>query len=276
VFAAVSISLVGRAQTYQQTTTPPSPVSTVVAQPQPDINSIVAANLFGVYENVGGNSGVLARSSLNVVVTGLLAFGASGGMATMSVDGKPETSFATGEEILPGVRLHAVENEHVIVSRNGQLEIVPLKEFAGSGTVSLVMASANTTAAMPASASPWIGQRGMTQLAANTVSSDSQSPAPQSTEPRKQKQHGKNGGAGLGAKSSGTGAGATNGGPAGPQPVPAGTGSNVTVPRPPVGGSVPQIPRPAPGAPVPDVPRPAPGAPVPDVPRPAPGAPAPK
>ena len=197
VFAAVGIALAGRAQNSQQPAAPP-PASPALVQPQAGINAIVAVNLFGVYGNSEEKPGMLARSSLNVVVTGLLVLGTAGSLATISVDEKPETSFAIGEEILPGVRLHAVESERVVLSRNGLLEAVPIRELASFGKVSPPMASVASVAAMPAPISPRGGQRDWAPLATNTATPDNQTAAPQGAAtvgPPGMRRNGRNGGA---------------------------------------------------------------------------------
>jgi len=112
VIATASVSLVGRAQTLREAPAPRHPTPPVVTQAQTDIGAIVSANLFGIDPN-GEQLGALARSALNLVVTGLLAGGESSGLVVVSVNGQPETAFSSGDEILPGVRLHAVEAERI-------------------------------------------------------------------------------------------------------------------------------------------------------------------
>lgn len=253
LLAAVSLSLVSRAQILRHPTVPPAAVLTAIAPPSSDVPAIVSANLFGVDQV--GPSGMMARSTLNLVVTGLFATGTSGGIAVMSVDGQPETAFATGDEILPGVRLHAVEDERVIVSRSGLLETVPLKEFVSSGKSSIIIATAETS--VPGSVSPWAETKGFRPMAANSLSTDGQTAAPGPTKPagppNLNRPHKKNGAAGPGAT------GAAPGSLTGPQAGPP-AGKNIEVPRPPTGGNAPQVPRPPAGTSVPDVPRPAPGS----------------
>ena len=268
VVAAASVSLAGRAQTLHNPPvralyTPPA-----LLEPRDDINTIVATHLFGVAEN-GAAAGFLARSSLNLVVTGLLATGEAGGMVVLSVDGQPETSFAAGDDVMPGVRLHAVEAERIIIARGGILETVPLKEIEASGKASLTIASASDAAlgAAPAPAQTRSAHRA--QLARDTSSQEPASTPPVRPDPQNMPKQessdgsGKNGGASTAA--SGVPA-VPQAGPVGP---PAGTSStDAVVPRPKAGTPVPTIPRPGPGAKVPEVPRPAPGTAIEGPPRP--------
>jgi hypothetical protein len=267
VVAAASVSLAGRAQTLHNPPvralyTPPA-----LLEPRDDINTIVATHLFGVAEN-GAAAGFLARSSLNLVVTGLLATGEAGGMVVLSVDGQPETSFAAGDDVMPGVRLYAVEAERIIIARGGILETVPLKEIEASGKASLKFASASdAVSGTTAAASQWAQAGAYAKLAADSSSQGSAGTPPVNPAPErmpKSGRHGKNGQASTAAGGSGTAV------PQEGPTVPAGTNAaSVEVPRPKAGTPVPKIPQPAPGAKVPEVPRPAAGAPVDGPPRPA-------
>jgi hypothetical protein len=291
--AAASVSLVGRAQTFREAPTPRLSVPPVVVHQQADASTIVAAHLFGIDES-GGPLGALARSALNLVVTGLLATGESGGMVVISVDGQAETAFAAGDEIMPGVRLHAVEAERIIIARAGRLETVPLKELPQIGGTALVLTSANETAlpyggatpsvtgtnelALPSRRSPRRPQnRGRTRIAADSL-------APQGATavstigaaPRLQSNPQTGGGATVAATANGltqppTGSGSANGPGTSDSTVPGPSpeAASVEVPLPKAGEPAPEVPRPAPGTPVPEVPRPAAGARVDGPPRPA-------
>jgi hypothetical protein len=285
--AAASVSLVGRAQTCREAPTPRLSVPPAVVHPQADTDTIVAAHLFGVDES-SGPLGALARSALNLVVTGLLATGESGGMVVISVDGQAETAFAAGDEILPGVRLHAVEAERIIIARAGRLETVPLKELPQIGGTALVLTSANETAlpyggatpsvtgtnelALPSRRSPRRPQnRGLTSLAADSRAQQGTTAVPsigaaQAIPPQQNSlQTGSNAAVAATASDStqpSTGAGSTKG------PVT----SDTTVPGPSPEAASLEVPLPKAGEPTPEVPRPAPGTPVPEGPRPPAGA----
>jgi hypothetical protein len=294
--AAASVSLVGRAQTFREAPTPRLSVPPVVVHQQADASTIVAAHLFGIDES-GEPLGALARSALNLVVTGLLATSESGGMVVISVDGQAETAFAAGDEIMPGVRLHAVEAERIIIARAGRLETVPLKELPQTGQAALVLASANSTAlpddgatlsvagadgsVLPSPPAPRRAQnRGRTRIAADSlapqgataVSTIGAAPAA----PRLQSNPQTGSGATVAATANGptqppTGSGLANGPETSDSTVPGPSpeAASVEVPLPKAGEPAPEVPRPAPGTPVPEVPRPAAGARVDGPPRPA-------
>jgi len=287
VIATASVSLVGRAQTFREAPAPRHATPPVVTQAQTDIGPIVSANLFGIDPN-GEQLGALARSALNLVVTGLLAGGESSGLVVVSVNGQPETAFSSGDEILPGVRLHAVEAERIVIARGGRLEVVPLKEneqgggtaivIAGTadqrgitnGTSNLTLASAGNSSSLSLSATSGTDTRRAGRSAANRARRRANFVAPTgitqavSTQP------------GLSQIGDGAPQLASTSGP--PQPE-RGAGDakgpssgDSTVPQPAPGGESAEVPTPKPGSPVPEVPRPAPGTAVPEVPRPAPGA----
>ena len=262
VVAAASASLAGRAQTLHNPPVHAHYAPPALLEPRVDINTIVATHLFGVAENSAA-AGFLARSSLNLVVTGLLATGEPGGMVVISVDGQPETSFAAGDDVMPGVRLHAVEAERIIIARGGILETVPLKEIEASGKASLKIASASDAAlgAAPAPAQTRSAHRA--QLARDTSSQEPAGTPPVRPDPQNMPKQESSDGSGKNGGASAAASGAPAAPQAGPVGPPAGTSStDAVVPRPKAGAPVPTIPRPAPGTKVPEVPRPAPGTAV--------------
>ncbi|MCI0509923.1 type II secretion system protein N [Chromohalobacter sp.] len=267
--AAVSISLVGRAQTFREAPAPQLPVPPVVAHPQSDARVILAANLFGIDEH-GGPLGALSRSALNLVVTGLLVAGEAGGMVVISVDGQAETAFAAGDEILPGVRLQAVEAERIIIARGGRLETVPLKEIEQTGKATLVLASASETS------SPVGGA--VTTFDGASHSSAASRPMPATTDNLGRGQL-----AAASIRRRAAAAPVLVAAPVTPRHLEvsqaasgsttAPVGSDQTVPPPQPGTATDEVPRPKAGAPATEVPRPAPGTSVPEVPRPPAGKP---
>jgi len=286
VIAAASVSLAGRAQTLREVPAPRQPLPPVVTHAQTDVGPIVSANLFGIDPN-GGQLGALVRSALNLVVTGLLASGESSGLVVVSVNGQPETAFSSGDEILPGVRLHAVEAERIIIARGGRLESVPLKEITEAGGTAIVLAGTSE------STQPGNGM-------ALAVASASDSPSASSRVARRARRHSSTaisvggpasaapavvpvgvtpvttGQPGFSPSSGGTTHSIAANDSSPPKPG-GGTGeppptSSSTVPGPTPGTENVEVPTPKPGSPAPEVPRPAPGTAVPEVPRPTPGA----
>jgi hypothetical protein len=56
-----------------------------------------------------------------------MAEGASGkGIAVLGVEGKPTRSYRTGDVVAPGVVLHEVRKDGVVLSRSGALQEVRL------------------------------------------------------------------------------------------------------------------------------------------------------
>jgi len=113
---------------------PPLP-SLVVAAPPPvtsastfSLQSLLAAHLFGQVsqELTGGRLDNLPISSLNLVLTGVIA-AASGGYALISVNGQSEEPFAVGQTVTGNAVLQAVYPDRVVIRRNGALESLMLE-----------------------------------------------------------------------------------------------------------------------------------------------------
>jgi len=63
----------------------------------------------------------------NIRALGVMAEGASGkGIAVLGVEGKPTRSYRTGDVVAPGVVLHEVRKNGVVLSRSGALQEVRL------------------------------------------------------------------------------------------------------------------------------------------------------
>lgn len=103
---------------------PPPPVSANTFALQP----LLAAHLFGQVsqELAGQRLDRLPISSLNLVLTGVIASGA-GGYALISANGQPQEPFAIGQTITGGAVLQAVYSDRVVIGRNGALESLLLE-----------------------------------------------------------------------------------------------------------------------------------------------------
>lgn len=101
---------------------PPAPTSTFSLQP------LLSAHLFGqVSQDLAGRRlDNLPISSLNLVLTGVIASGA-GGYALISVNGQPQEPFAAGQTITGDAVLQAVYSDRVVIGRNGTLESLLLE-----------------------------------------------------------------------------------------------------------------------------------------------------
>jgi len=287
VIATASVSLVGRAQTLRESPAPRHPAPPVVTQAQTDIGPIVSANLFGIDPN-GEQLGALSRSALNLVVTGLLAGGESSGLVVVSVNGQPETAFSSGDEILPGVRLHAVEAERIIIARGGRLESVPLKEIeqgggtaivlAGTsdqrrisnGTSNLTLASASNSSSLSLGTTSDTDSRRARRSGADRAQRRANFVAPTGITRATSAQPSYSVDAGGTAQSVTSGNSSQTQQSAGSKKTPLAGGA--TVPQPAPGAASVEVPAPEPGTPMPEFPRPAQGAVGPEFPESAAGA----
>ena len=115
------------------------PLMIAASSPAPAANtfspeSLLAAHLFGQagQELTGGRLDNLPLSSLNLVLTGVIA-AASGGYALISVNGQSEEPFVIGQTITAGAVLQAVYPDRVVIQRNGALESLMLEGADKSG-----------------------------------------------------------------------------------------------------------------------------------------------
>jgi general secretion pathway protein C len=100
----------------------------VAAQNTFSLQPLLAAHLFGQVsqELTGGRLDNLPISSLNLVLTGVIA-SAIGGYALISVNGQPQEPFAVGQTVTGGAELQAVYPDRVVIRRNGVLESLLLE-----------------------------------------------------------------------------------------------------------------------------------------------------
>jgi len=102
-----------------------------------DTRTLQAANLFGVYSRTAGGSlsavESLPRATVNLVLTGIAMLGQRS-YALISGQGKPETAYGIGEQIVPGVTLDSVHPDRVVISRGGVRESLPFKDLGGGLT----------------------------------------------------------------------------------------------------------------------------------------------
>jgi general secretion pathway protein C len=109
--------------------TPSSQQNTFSLQP------LLAAHLFGQVsqELTGGRLDNLPISSLNLVLTGVIA-SASGGYALISVNGQTQEPFGVGQTVTDNAVLQAVYPDRVVIQRNGVLESLMLEGAEKSPT----------------------------------------------------------------------------------------------------------------------------------------------
>lgn len=100
-----------------------------IAAPAHDLQVLLDAALFGQVEGGGQPVQQLPLSSLNLVLSGVMATH-TGGSALVAVKGQPQQAFGVGDEVLPGVVLSAVLQDRVLLKRGGMLESLFLEGAA--------------------------------------------------------------------------------------------------------------------------------------------------
>jgi general secretion pathway protein C len=116
----------------------PGPVPVVVrgGADAVDLGALTRAHLFGPVAPARdpATEASLAPTNLNITLTGV-AVRPGGGCALAVVQGQPESAFCTGEELTPGVRLEAVEQDRIVILRNGVREAVTMKDADKSASL---------------------------------------------------------------------------------------------------------------------------------------------
>lgn len=111
---------------------PPAPKATMAVTTSRaetlNLQPLLDAHLFGrASRGPGGSMESIPMSSLNLVVMGVIAEAGSG-YAMISVDGRPQESYAVGQEIIGGAVLRAVLGDRVLLERGGATESLMLQE----------------------------------------------------------------------------------------------------------------------------------------------------
>lgn len=112
-----------------------------------DLQVLLDATLFGRAEGDGQTVPQLPLSSLNLVLSGVMATH-TGGAALVAVKGQPQQAFGVGDEVLPGVVLSAVLQDRVLLKRGGMLEGL-LLEGAADALIFSVGVAPKQSALMP-------------------------------------------------------------------------------------------------------------------------------
>lgn len=106
---------------------------------------------FDPFFRLSGDAGPAVVTSLNLKLYGVREDRASGrGSAIISTPDGQQRSFTVGDEIVPGVTLHAVGFDHVTISRGGTLEQLFLDQSPPAQSVGAVNVPA-PSAALPTS-----------------------------------------------------------------------------------------------------------------------------
>lgn len=108
-----------------------------------DIPSIVNAHLFGVAQAAAQNPENAPPSQANLVLTAVFAAAdPAKGMAIIGESAQNADVYAVGAAVRPGVRLHQVYFDRVILDRNGQLETLALPKEMLAGVINRPAAAA--------------------------------------------------------------------------------------------------------------------------------------
>jgi general secretion pathway protein C len=90
--------------------------------------TVIAANLFGASSTT--QPADARPTSLNLRLKGVYAAtGDFSGFAIISVDGRPDIGIVKGSEIKPGVKLNAVNADHILIVHDGLVERVDLGSY---------------------------------------------------------------------------------------------------------------------------------------------------
>lgn len=137
----------------------PVPVSAVGTAPvRFDVQTALSAQLFGAAPMQAGAVEDIPVSSLNLVLTGIIAGAKDSGYALIRVDGQPEAPFAVGDDIVSGAVLQQVYADRVIIRRGGRMESLMLEGPAPLPAVSQPpSAPLAATQSRPPAASPSLG-----------------------------------------------------------------------------------------------------------------------
>lgn len=110
---------------------PAKPLATSSTTPDPArmLDTIHAAHLFGTASNVASPAATQTTTSLNLKLSGVFAAtGKLPAVAIINVENKGDLPFMNGDSILPGVTLEQVRPDHVLLSRGGVMEKLPLEQ----------------------------------------------------------------------------------------------------------------------------------------------------
>lgn len=134
--------------------TPVDPVGEWRADDAAQSRPVAATGLaegFDPFFRLSGDAGPVVVTSLNLKLYGVREDRASGrGSAIISTPDGQQRSFTVGDEIVPGVTLHAVGFDNVTISRGGTREQLFLDQSPPAQTVGVVNV-APPSAAVPAS-----------------------------------------------------------------------------------------------------------------------------
>jgi len=112
----------------QLDTSPIQPSANIAPRPKGvDVQTIVNAKLFGTAQATAPVAGPAPETQLNLVLSAVFATEQpERGMAIIGESAQQTKVYSTGDTIRPGIRLHAVYPDRVILDRSGSLETLAL------------------------------------------------------------------------------------------------------------------------------------------------------
>lgn len=122
---------------------PPSVVAPPAAQPDARLlaESLAASSLFGTARPV-----VVAQTTANVKLKGIIASGAHGLSAAIVNTGSRDEVVEVGKDVAPGLILQAVYPTHVLVQRGGLIERVDMEDHKNGAGSQLGLAATRRSA----------------------------------------------------------------------------------------------------------------------------------
>lgn len=110
------------------------PAPTAAPARSTDVNTIIAAQLFGQYQAIAGvgNLQDAPETRLSLTLLGILAGTPEESRALIASSGGEEKPYGIGDDVVPGASLQAIFPDRVILSRNGQMETLRLNRDAPS------------------------------------------------------------------------------------------------------------------------------------------------
>ncbi|MFC4292833.1 type II secretion system protein N [Sphingorhabdus arenilitoris] len=131
--------------------TPVAPLGNWQAPVPPVMSASAREQIFGSFDPFFPNSNAVTSAnnegnevitSLSITLFGIRSNEASGGGSAIIADPEGvQQSFAVGQEIMPGVTLHAVAFDHVVIRNNGTLEKLYLDQSVPAENVTPVAAA---------------------------------------------------------------------------------------------------------------------------------------
>lgn len=108
---------------------PATPVAVTAAQPPVNVEALLAANIFGVYQATPGADLANAPDTrLNLTLLGILAGRGPRDSRALISDGTEEKPYAIGDDVARGATLEAIYPDRVILMRAGKAETLRLNK----------------------------------------------------------------------------------------------------------------------------------------------------